>query len=263
MNLSKILLFFILCFSFIFSSLSHAAVIGKNDLVLVNDDFSNIPDKFKTILPAIGLMNTPCTVAHIGQGFVITAGHCFWQTYYDGALYTHQACSGETIRWKQTSGNANPKISNCLQIIAMQRNPELNLDYAIIKVSEPPVEKVFVDWKANVPAAGTILTIFSHPDEAPLSWSKYCRIKKITAKDVSPNLLHHVCDAKQGSSGAAVFNAVTGEVVALHISSDGEPNTDGSTTNVATENYAMYIVKSPLKNILQKAGYVFDDGNKK
>jgi V8-like Glu-specific endopeptidase len=229
-------------------------IIGANDFVLVKTDLTNIPPKFRSSMPAIGKLSSGCTVTHIGQGYAITAGHCFWQTFFDEELKLNEKCSDETITWAWTEGSTENKTSECLEVVAMQRSETDNFDFAIMKISNPPAAKIDIEWKKK-PKAGSFVTIFSYPEEAPLSWSKYCRIKKLTPQDVLPGLMHHVCDTLTGSSGAAILDMVTGKIVALHKSGDGEILDDGTTTP-AIENYAMYITQSPIKNLLIKSGYV-------
>lgn len=234
--------------------LAPERIIGTNDLVLVKSDLSNIPVKFKKSIPAIGKLSSGCTVTHIGQGFAITAGHCFWQTFFDEELKLNEKCSDETITWAWTEGSTQNKTSLCLEIVAMQRSESTNIDFAILKVSEPPSAQIEVEWNKN-PRGGSFVTIFSYPEEAPLSWSKYCRIKKVAATEAKPGLIHHVCDTLAGSSGAALIDIVTGKIMGLHKSGDGETLEDGSTTP-AVENYATFITQSPMRNLLIKSGYV-------
>ena len=47
-------------------------IIGSNKLSSVK-----INDRNKDIVNSIGRMRVGCTVAHIGRGYGITAGHCF------------------------------------------------------------------------------------------------------------------------------------------------------------------------------------------
>jgi V8-like Glu-specific endopeptidase len=235
--------------------LEQDRIIGANDLLLVKPDFSNIPAKFKSSMNAIGKLNSGCTVTHIGQGFAITAGHCFIQyVLFDENLTEHQSCSGDTIDWAWTKDAVSVKTSKCLEVVAIQRTFNGDIDFSIIKVSDAPKAKIDIDWNKK-PRAGSFVTIFSYPGEAELSWSKYCRIKKLTSVDVMPHQMHHVCDTEAGSSGAAVLDIISGKIVALHTSGDGETLDDGTLTP-AVENYAMYITQSPMKNLLIKSGYI-------
>lgn len=230
-------------------------IIGANDLILVNPDFSNIPAKFKSSMGAIGKLSTGCTVTHIGQGFAVTAGHCFPQyVLFEETVSEHQSCVGDTIDWAWTKGSVGLNTSKCLDVVAVQRTFTGDIDFSIIKISNPPKAKIEIEWNKK-PRAGSFVTIFSYPAEAELSWSKYCRIKKLTSVDVIPNQMHHVCDTEAGSSGAAVLDIISGKIVGLHLSGDGETLDDGS-QSPAVENYAMYITQSPMKNLLIKSGYI-------
>ncbi len=206
-------------------------------------------------MPAIGNLSSGCTITHIGQGYALTAGHCFWQTFFDGDLKLNQPCIDETITWKQTADGANPRISKCVEVIAMQKNDDLDLDFAIMKISNPPKEFIVVDWY-NKPRTSQWFTIFSYPNEAPLSWSQYCRLKKVRPIDNRPNSIHHVCDTEVGSSGAAILNAQNGHMVGMHLSGDGEFNSDGTRTE-AIVNFGQYITFTPIKKILLDNGFVF------
>lgn len=223
-------------------------IIGQNDLVLMKRDLTEIPLQLRSVLPSIGKLNSGCTVSHIGQGFVITAGHCFWQTFFDEELKLNQPCTDETIFW-QISG----KTSRCLEIIAMQKNSEMVLDFAIMKISNPPIEKVTVEW-SMLTQPEDVLTIFSYPLEEPMSWSKFCPLKKVMKTEINPTMMHYVCDTKEGSSGAPVLNAKTGHMVGLHISGDGDYLADGTRTE-ATENFGIFIYRTPIEVLLLKNGY--------
>ncbi len=229
-------------------------IIGVNDLILVKSDLSNIPPLFRSSMAAIGKLSSGCTVTYIGQGYAITAGHCFWQTFFDENLKLNEKCSDETITWAWTEGSTHNKVSRCLEIVAMQKSETNNFDFSIMKVSDAPTSQIDIDWNKK-PRPGSLVTIFSYPEEAPLSWSKYCKIKKVTVKDLLPGLMHHFCDTLAGSSGAAILDITTGKIVGLHKSGDSETQDDG-TTSVAVENYGMYIAKSPMKDLLIKSGFI-------
>lgn len=229
-------------------------VIGANDLVLVKDDLSNIPKRFQKYMTAIGKLSSGCTVNYIGQEIALTAGHCFWQTFFDENMKLNESCSEDVISWQMTASPLVQHQSKCLEIIAMQRSEALGVDFAIIKVDNPPPVALEVDWNF-VLNKFSFLTIFSYPEDQPLSWSRYCRSNNETSqKNPYPDQLHHLCDTKTGSSGAAVLNATNAKVIALHRSGDGDFLSDGSMTE-AVENYAVYISKMPIKSILEKRGF--------
>ena len=146
-------------------------VIGDNDLVAVKDDLSNIPKRFQKYMSAIGKLSSGCTVNYIGQDIALTAGHCFWQTFFDENLKTNESCSGDVILWQMTASPLVQHESKCVEIIAMQRSEALGLDFAIIKVDNPPSVPLEVDWSSSL-SKNPLFTIFSYPEEQPLSWSR-------------------------------------------------------------------------------------------
>ena len=117
-------------------------------------------------MAAVGKLSSGCTVTHIGQGYAVTAGHCFWQTFFDEELKLNEKCSDETITWAWTEGSTNNKTSQCLEVIAMQRSEADNVDFAIMKISDAPTAQIEIEWKKK-PKVGSFVTIFSYPEEAP------------------------------------------------------------------------------------------------
>ena len=74
----------------VFATEEAAKVIGRNNLVSVNSDGSNIPMKYRHLLSSFSSIefteiysngdtnpSVGCTGTHIGRGYVLTAGHCF------------------------------------------------------------------------------------------------------------------------------------------------------------------------------------------
>lgn len=215
-------------------------IIGKDDLVAVNSDASNIPAKFRNLVDAFGKLGMGCTATHIGNGYVLTAGHCFWA----GEVPTeNEDCSGaeNDIHWGVREGKAAYLVSHCDKIIIAQRTPKM--DYALLKVSPVPVASVNADWEKRA-RLGDKVTIFSHPEDLPLRWSKYCRVKKVVDSDFDQDLIHHICDTNPGSSGATIINVFTLKVVGIH--DGGKIDDTGSGLN-----YGTYIYDTPLRHILQ------------
>lgn len=168
-------------------------VIGENDLTYYNtrDGISG----------AVGIMSRiGCTATHIGDGYVVTAGHCV----------THTTCSSLfDVTWGYT--NANRKgtgRSKCSKIIAREFNDER--DYALFKVDSPPKFSLPLNL-SDRPAKGDALTIYSHPSSRPLSWSGWC--KSTGAFD--GKRFAYTCDTEGGSSGAVVLNKKL-QVVGIH-----------------------------------------------
>lgn len=168
-------------------------VIGDNQLqyYVADDQFSQ----------SIGHMALGCTATHIGQGYVITAGHCVSSSTCSSSSYN--------VRWGFTFDNrAGNSVSRCESVVA--RRYDGQLDYAILKYSNPPAAFIPVN-RVNRPTSGDRITILSHPSSQPLSWSGWCN--HLGNSGASKFL--YECDTMPGSSGAAILNANL-EVIGIH-----------------------------------------------
>lgn len=214
-------------------------IIGKNDLIAVNSTATNVPIKFRSIVDAFGKLGMGCTATHIGGGYVLTAGHCFWA---GESAIEDQDCAGaeNEIQWGLRENRKPYLTSKCEKIIIAQRTNEM--DYALIKVSPIPPVFVKVDFTKRT-RIGTKVTIFSHPEELPLRWSQNCKIQKVANTDFSQDLIHHICDTNPGSSGATIIDALTLKIVGIH---DG----GRADTNGAGLNYGTYVYETPLRKLL-------------
>lgn len=228
-------------------------VIGENDLILVAADASNIPMKYRKLVDAFGMISpSACTATHIGNGYVLTAGHCFWAT---SELQRDQACDDLSIEWGKRDGLEPYLTSKCEKII-VQQTDELN-DYAILKVSPAPSVSIAPEMKRRA-ATGDTLTIFSHPNELPLYWSQLCGVERLSHPDLPPNSLQHKCDTNLGSSGATLINVLSLKIVGIH---DGGINgvdtaTDPQLLPVSTGmNFGTFIMNSPLFDALKDLGF--------
>ena len=173
-------------------------IVGKNDLQFYLND--NQWSK------AIGRMMYGCTVTHIGNGYVITAGHC---------VSNREDCSNNDdflVRWSDLFGRPEPakeELSRCIEVVALEKTALK--DYAILRYDNVPVESLRVNLASNV-EYGDQLTILSHPLNQPLSTSGPCHY---LGNYKGSNMLSYDCDTQAGSSGAAVLNERM-EVVAIH-----------------------------------------------
>lgn len=225
-----------------FAQYQISKVIGVNDLVTVSADASNIPLKYKSLVNAFGLMSMGCTATHIGNGYVLTAGHCF---YASDVLAKDLPCPDTSIEWGVRDGISPYMKSSCERIIAAQRNKQN--DFAIIKVSPIPTAAVGVDIKRKA-LAGDTLTVFSHPEELPLQWSKTCVVEAQLNPLLPPLTLQHKCDTNPGSSGATLINADTLFVVGIH---------DGGRLDVGTDgmNYGTFLTNTEVADTLKAVGF--------
>jgi len=208
---------FILVFSFLSctkkkSTLSDTSqIIGDDNSVLVAEDLKNIPEKFRPLVDAVGFLNNGCTVTHIGNGLVITAGHCI-----NGAperLSQNWPCSGYKITWSFRTGIKNNPTANCQNLLYIEDNSDR--DFAIMQVDTPPRTSVRVNVK-KPPSIGTQATLFGHPGLRPLTWAGLCTIESPEKANRGADQFTHQCDTEVGDSGAAVIDATTLEVIGIH-----------------------------------------------
>lgn len=180
-----------------------AVVIGEDDLVSVDEDGGNVPERYRALLDAIGLLAPlDCTASHIGGGLVLTAGHCL----------AGVDCSELLVRWALRGSRAG-STSRCVEVLAAAHDG--GADYAVLRVSPIPGAAIPIA-PCSAPAPGTAVTIFSHPEQKPLAWSNTCMIEPGAAAGRGGIEFAHACDTRIGSSGAPVIDDTTLRVVGIH-----------------------------------------------
>ncbi len=197
------------------ASRTDGIIIGTNDLVSVAQDGSNVPARYRGLLDGFGRAvynGALCTATHVGNGIVVSAGHCFGAP---ASRVNNQSCAGGYVEWGRRGGS-NGTRTDCQQILAMQTGG--GLDYAIYRVS--PVPPVSIGVQLSPPASvGQRATIFSHPGGRPLEWSQTCSVTSTSGTE-----LRYQCDTQGGSSGASVLNDDTLQVMGLHWGGGGDAN---------------------------------------
>ena len=148
-------------------------IIRDNDLIKVPEN----PDLYSDLLPskllnAIGRMELGCTVTHIGGGFGITAGHCFSNPYLredrSSFFVKDVSCnhvsglplSAYDVSFGVRGDSLGHTKGKCEKIVIAENGPEL--DFAIIKLSKTPNEKIFLKEHSRA-VEGKKVTIYSHP----------------------------------------------------------------------------------------------------
>jgi V8-like Glu-specific endopeptidase len=277
--MNKCTIAFVLLFSTVlFSKNSPTKIIGDNDLLIVNSDVSNIPMRYKNIANAVAAVQFTesdadgkaidtfygCTGTHMGNGYVITAGHCVGA---NTTLTAQKDCSTITKNVMNSSsysvtefhfgyreGVAPFMKSKCLEIVAALKDDDTGYDFAILKVSPYPNEFVLPDTTRRS-IIGDTVTIFSHPNGEVLQWSKTCGVERVQNPEIPGSFIQHQCDTKPGSSGAAIINALSLKIVGVH---DGGMNNIDDATGMPLKtgmNYGTYILNSPLYDTLKSLGF--------
>jgi V8-like Glu-specific endopeptidase len=203
-------------------------IIGQNTMVPIKADGSNIDQNLRPYLNAIGLVvlagGGVCSGTHIGNGMVLTAGHCFFDEGHIGArVLENKSCTGTEVRFgyrgSPATGNPKPlvsKIGKCLRIVHAEHSRDR--DFAIIKLDQAPTAYIPLVASGRKPNVGLKLTILGYPRGRPLEWSQYCSLRITSAigmesGSTDPSMFVYDCDTEPGNSGSAV----------LAISSQGKP----------------------------------------
>lgn len=207
-------------------------IIGSNELTPVLQDGANIPEKYRPMIDAFGKISMGCTATHIGNGLVITAGHCFEAPE---KRINNKPCDKITVDWGYRRDKAPYLKSKCLVVLAAELND--NRDYAIFKVDNPPPVSVEVDLTARS-KEGSKITIFGHPQLRPLEWSQVCTVENSSNGSWGSDQFSHQCDTEPGNSGSTVIDDTTLKVIGIH---------DGGRV---PWNYATFIVDTPIREFI-------------
>ncbi len=226
-------------------------IIGDNNFVAVAEDGSNIPAKYKGLLDAFGLGSMTCTMTHLGDGLVLTAGHCVDAPPVKNEIVP---CGDVAIRWGFRGSRSEQSLpeSRCERILVAKDDTKTGVDFALLLVDNPPSAKVPVTL-ATTAKVGTKITIFGHPKGRPLEWSKTCTIQPGTsffsgdggldadaANGPSTEFFAHQCDTEPGNSGSTVLDDKTLAVVGIH--DGGYPNW----------NYGTYVTRTAIADWIGK-----------
>ena len=211
-------------------------VIGDNDLTPVLKNGDNIPEKYRHLLNAFGKISLMgCTATHIGKGLVLTAGHCLEAPEKESSKGD---CSSITVQWGLREGASPYLISSCVEVLAYEENDDR--DYAIFSVDKVPAAVVEVDFRGRE-SMGTTITLFGHPKQRPLEWSKTCEMKPAAEGGWGASEFSHQCDTEQGNSGATVLDDASLKIVGIH----------GG--GILPWNYGTFVTETPLKKIFDAA----------
>lgn len=191
-HIAPLLLFFAYACADDYNS-NQKVIIGENNLTFVSID--------DPLAYSVGRLNKGCTAWHIGNGIVITAGHC---------IELNECTEAYSITWGLTEDRQEGfEYSECKRVINTTRQVEK--DFAILEVNPIPKAQLNVSRQADIGFDQT-LRVLSYPAGRALSDSGPCQAFDIG----SETLLRHDCDTEIGSSGAPLINE-QGEVIGIHM----------------------------------------------
>lgn len=214
--------------TWVVSGNNQAQIIGANDLRPVVKDGAELSDgtalaaRYRPLADAFGIISpVGCTATHIGDGLVLTAGHCFMA---GSAGLKDKPCDGTTVKWGVRKDDTAYLTSDCTRLVDAKLSG--HLDYAIFRVSPVPTAKVEIDL-TNRPPVGHTLTIFGHPKRRPLEWSGVCKLAAGTTAGANSKQFGHQCDTEPGSSGSTILDDTTVRVMGIHSGGSSAWNVGG------------------------------------
>ncbi len=240
-------------------------IIGNSPLISVNADGSNIDANLRSSLDAFGIISInnqgACTGTHLGNGYVLTAGHCLLDESAPKPQKTaNQSCSNIKIYWgfRGSPSNGTPKPivigqSQCTQVVYAELSADR--DFGIFKVDQAPNAKIHASTSSTRATSGTRITIFGYPQARPLEWSQYCAVqnKNAAGLDGGPtsgqSIFVHQCDTQPGNSGSSIIAVGSNglSVVGVH---------DGAAPSGVNYNYGTYMYD--IRAILKTRGFDLD-----
>ncbi len=222
----------------------QAVVVGGDDRVVVAKDGLNVEEKYRPFLDAIGYVwPSGCTATHIGNGVVVSAGHCF-----SGTKVTrfNTRCDGKSVYWGYRAdsiitrsgftpilGATHYLMSRCVRMLALKDQDPY--DYAIFEVDSIPTAFVPVTADAGYSSGvSTPGTVFGHPQHKSLRWSGTCYLPPYGTG------FSHGCDTEPGNSGSLVIEANHLRGVGINFANSG------------VRNLGIYFGSTPLRQIIEE-----------
>lgn len=258
---------------------------GTSGSEVVKPDGSNLPANLRSLRGAIAKVKHivsfdgapgACTGTHVGNGYILTAGHCFRRDWETGMVYrrTPREDDGSFERISVQFEDGKTFSATMLDwALTMQE------DYAILRLEgdELPSAAIPIRKAAAAPAFGTKLTMLSYPDgrrregrelvdETTMIWSKYCSYDDASGEvddfhmvDVEHGRFAHQCQSAPGSSGAVLIDATTLEVVGVHNGYLNEANFGTQIGNVPWKQYVDKLAEPVAKLIVAHDDGTFSD----
>lgn len=178
-----------------------------------------------------------CAATHVGNGIVVTAGHCFLGAY---------DCNQAVVHWDDES-----VVSRCQHIIysnaseAHAKGQEISNDLTVFKVDRHP------DASVNLASAAKLQEL-QHAGADAIAISKTtlngnpatmtsatCRIVfgpilNIFSQPKPSDTARHNCDLSEISSGSPLINSATNQLIALHQGTSLLPDLETSPNGAST-----------------------------
>lgn len=224
---------------------------GQAENLRIIESVAGLAPHHRSLVEATGLLKVypfqnkrnhfiQCTATHVGEGLVLTSGHCFL-----GSL----ACNGARVSFGLP--NEQPREARCLRVLQNQAAGSAyglpRRDYALFQIDEIPAEFVSLS-QHEAPDLNPKLFMLGFPrlkkprNTNLMMLAEGCSLTDLTGKDLfnrnrgRATVLHN-CSAIAGMHGALLYNTISVRPVALHQAGSLEPiQNDLSTFGISRMN---------------------------
>jgi V8-like Glu-specific endopeptidase len=199
-----------------------------------------------------------CTATHVGDGLMVTAGHCFMGTY---------DCNDAKVSWENedyTSRCQYVLYSNASE--SYSNGSEISNDLTVFKIDKYPQAKAVLQPAAQ-PAESSESNFFTeaiafskrHSGSTPSTvTSSPCRlvhgpVVNIFSQPKPSDTVRHNCELSDIASGSPLMRLSNNELLAIHQGSSLLPDPDGraSSSDAQKIHYAKVVTGSDLRRILK------------
>ena len=249
------------CFLFPYPSEAHARVKKRNPTRTVG---SSTP-----LEQAIGVVDVypfqdkekslSCTAVHVGDGLIVTSGHCFLGAW---------ECNGASVRWpgsleearctKVIFSNASEayatgrELSNDLTVFKVDRVPNARLNFATRPVESETLNPSEALVYSAQYAGGKTLVSLANPCTLFTG-----RVTNIFAQPKPADTAIHNCEIRGIPDGSPIVDANSKALLAIHQSSSALPELEslaGTAANVNMIHYAKYLNDVDMLRIINSGG---------
>ena len=230
-----------------FDETETQTVLGRDDRVAISVKKDNIPPGYGDLVDAVGVFRFQdkswangaslpfCTGFHVGDGIVVSAGHCFQGDNFENDPPLEELVLKKTVAYTDFNYIVGGKVarSQIKKIIYSRMNHgkkdekghqgrEASLDFAFVEITSPPKAKLKLHRGPRPPSGSKISIMSGDKKGGTLRWSGFCNIRDLRdpGSKITPIGFYHLCDTEPGASGAPIILEQTREVTGIHILGD-------------------------------------------